>query len=292
MPQPADVYVAHLSLDRLPVVRRVELPLEPASRRSSVPTVRARPTSSRRSATSRRWPATGSPPMPRWCGPAPNGRSCGRSVVRDDRHRRCSRSRSTPAGPTARASTARPVPRAREVLGVLRTVLFAPGGPRAGQGRPGRAAPVPRRTARRAHPRMAGVRADYDRVLKQRNALLKTRRHARGARGPATTCAPWTSGTRTSPRAGRELLAARLAAGRRCCAPLRRARRTRRRRRRSGGGRRARRTAAQLGRGRRAGRRPRRASTTALLEALARGRPQGARARHLAWSARTATSWR
>ena len=42
-----------------------------------------------------------------------------------------------------------PVARPRDVLGILRTVLFAPGGPRAGARRPGRAAPVPRRPAGR-----------------------------------------------------------------------------------------------------------------------------------------------
>ena len=47
-------------------------------------------------------------------------------------------------------------------------------GPGPGQGRPGRAAPVPRRPAGAAARRgCAGVRSDYDRVLKQRNALLK-----------------------------------------------------------------------------------------------------------------------
>ena len=58
-------------------------------------------------------------------------------------------------------------------------------------------------------PRFAGVRADYDRVLKQRVALLKT---AGAARGPAraATCVPWTSGTAISPAHGAELLAGRL----------------------------------------------------------------------------------
>ena len=50
-------------------------------------------------------------------------------------------------------------------------------------------------------PRFAGVRADYDRVLRQRNALLKSasaRRASRGGR--VTTCAPSRSGTPTSRR--------------------------------------------------------------------------------------------
>ncbi|CAA9217629.1 MAG: DNA recombination and repair protein RecF [uncultured Blastococcus sp.] len=73
-----------------------------------------------------------------------------------------------------------PLPRPRELLGIVRTVLFAPEDLALVRGDP---------TERRRFldellvsrtPRMAGVRADYDRVLKQRNALLKTARMARG----------------------------------------------------------------------------------------------------------------
>jgi len=73
-----------------------------------------------------------------------------------------------------------PLPRPRELLGVVRTVLFAPEDLALVRGDP---------TERRRFldellvtrtPRLAGVRADYDRVLKQRNALLKTARLARG----------------------------------------------------------------------------------------------------------------
>ena len=50
-------------------------------------------------------------------------------------------------------------------------------------------------------PRYAGVRADYERVLKQRNALLRTAYLARkaGGVGGRRICPPWTSGTRTWP---------------------------------------------------------------------------------------------
>lgn len=67
-----------------------------------------------------------------------------------------------------------PVSKPREILGVLRTVLFAPEDLALVKGEPA----VRRRflddllIART--PRFAGVRADYDRVLKQRNALLKS----------------------------------------------------------------------------------------------------------------------
>jgi DNA replication and repair protein RecF len=73
-----------------------------------------------------------------------------------------------------------PVQRPRELLGLVRTVLFAPEDLTLVRGDP---------TERRRFldellvtrtPRLAGVRADYDRVLKQRNALLKTARMARG----------------------------------------------------------------------------------------------------------------
>ena len=68
-----------------------------------------------------------------------------------------------------------PLRRPRDLLGALRVVLFSPGGSGDRQGRPGRAAPVPRRALVTARwPRLAGVRADYDRVLKQRSTLLKS----------------------------------------------------------------------------------------------------------------------
>jgi DNA replication and repair protein RecF len=73
-----------------------------------------------------------------------------------------------------------PLPRSRELLGVLRTVLFAPEDLALVRGDP----EVRRRflddLAVLRTPRLAGVRADYDRVLKQRNALLKTATASRG----------------------------------------------------------------------------------------------------------------
>jgi DNA replication and repair protein RecF len=84
-----------------------------------------------------------------------------------------------------RAAQTRP----RDVLGALRTVLFAPEDLALVKGDPG--------TRRRfvddllvaRQPRWAGVRADYERIVKQRNALLKSaapvlRRGNRGARRP------------------------------------------------------------------------------------------------------------
>jgi DNA replication and repair protein RecF len=65
------------------------------------------------------------------------------------------------------------VPRPREVLGLLRTVLFAPEDLALVKGDPdGRRRFLDDLLVARA-PRFAGVRSDYDRVLRQRNALLK-----------------------------------------------------------------------------------------------------------------------
>ncbi|WP_375484550.1 DNA replication/repair protein RecF [uncultured Jatrophihabitans sp.] len=72
-----------------------------------------------------------------------------------------------------------PVTRPRDILGVLRTVLFAPEDLAVVRGDPAeRRRFVDELVVARA-PRVAGVRADYERVLKQRAALLKS---AGGAR--------------------------------------------------------------------------------------------------------------
>jgi DNA replication and repair protein RecF len=101
-----------------------------------------------------------------------------------------------------------PVPRPRDVLGLLRTVAFAPEDLALVKGDP----------AQRRHfldellvartPRLAAVRADYDRVLKQRNALLKTAGLARRSGGPdLRTLDVWDAHLS---RAGAELTAARV----------------------------------------------------------------------------------
>ena len=66
------------------------------------------------------------------------------------------------------------LPRSRDVLGTLRTVLFAPEDLALVKGDPaGRRAFLDDLLVAR-QPRWAGVRTDYDRILKQRNALLKS----------------------------------------------------------------------------------------------------------------------
>lgn len=78
-----------------------------------------------------------------------------------------------------------PVRRTREILGILQTVLFAPEDLSLVRGDPGERRRFLDELATARLPRLAGVRADYDKVLRQRSALLKTAgRNARsGARG-------------------------------------------------------------------------------------------------------------
>ncbi|GAB7192158.1 DNA replication/repair protein RecF [Kineococcus sp. NUM-3379] len=102
-----------------------------------------------------------------------------------------------------------PVRRPRDVLGALRTVLFAPEDLALVKGDPdGRRRYLDDLLVAR-WPRLAGVRGDYDRVVRQRTALLKTAGAAvRSGRGDLRTLDVWDeqlAGT------GAELLVARLA---------------------------------------------------------------------------------
>ncbi len=67
-----------------------------------------------------------------------------------------------------------PLARPREVLGVLRAVLFAPEDLALVKGDPGERRRFLDDLLVAMAPRYAGVRADYDRVLRQRTALLKS----------------------------------------------------------------------------------------------------------------------
>ncbi|NGN63906.1 DNA replication/repair protein RecF [Streptomyces sp. A7024] len=105
-----------------------------------------------------------------------------------------------------RSSQVRP----REVLGVVRTVLFAPEDLALVKGDPGERRRFLDELITARSPRMAGVRSDYERVLKQRNTLLKTaamaRRHG-GRQMDLSTLDVW---DQHLARAGAELLAQRL----------------------------------------------------------------------------------
>ena len=67
-----------------------------------------------------------------------------------------------------------PLPRARELVGLVRTVLFSPEDLALVKGDPSERRKFLDDLLVLRAPRLAGVRADYDRVLKQRNSLLKT----------------------------------------------------------------------------------------------------------------------
>ncbi|WP_245306688.1 DNA replication/repair protein RecF [Acidipropionibacterium timonense] len=102
-----------------------------------------------------------------------------------------------------------PVARSRDVLGVLRTVVFSPGDLDVVRGDPSDRRTFLDSLLVTRWPRMAGVRADYDRVLKQRNALLKSLA-GRGAGAGALageTLEIWDAQLAT---VGAELLSARL----------------------------------------------------------------------------------
>ena len=76
-----------------------------------------------------------------------------------------------------------PVPRARDVLGLLRSVLFAPEDLAMVKGDPAERRRFLDELLVARAPRFAGVRADYERVLKQRGALLRAAAAARAGRG-------------------------------------------------------------------------------------------------------------
>jgi DNA replication and repair protein RecF len=99
-----------------------------------------------------------------------------------------------------------PLPRAREVLGVLRCVLFAPEDLAIVRGDPGERRRFLDELLVVRTPRYAAVRADYERALKQRNTLLKTAGPARRA-GDLRTLDVWDDHLA---RHGAQLLAGRI----------------------------------------------------------------------------------
>ena len=67
-----------------------------------------------------------------------------------------------------------PLPRPREIVGVVRTVVFAPDDLTLVKGDPSDRRKFLDDLLMLRSPRLAGVRSDYSRILKQRNSLLKT----------------------------------------------------------------------------------------------------------------------
>jgi DNA replication and repair protein RecF len=99
--------------------------------------------------------------------------------------------------------------RPRDVVGLLRTVLFAPEDLAVVRGDPSERRRFLDELIVVRSPRLAGVRADYDRVLKQRSALLKSSGAARrgGGAGELATLDVWDGHLA---KFGSELLAARI----------------------------------------------------------------------------------
>lgn len=76
-----------------------------------------------------------------------------------------------------------PVQRPRDVLGIVRSVVFAPEDLSLVKGDPDGRRRFLDDLLVMLTPRMAGVRSDYERLLRQRSALLKSASPARGGRG-------------------------------------------------------------------------------------------------------------
>jgi DNA replication and repair protein RecF len=109
----------------------------------------------------------------------------------------------------ARINRSAPV-RPRELLGIVRTVLFAPEDLALVKGDPGDRRRFLDELVTARVPRLAGVRSDYERVLRQRNTLLKSAAMARrhGGRGvDLSTLDVW---DQHLARAGAELWGQRL----------------------------------------------------------------------------------
>ena len=102
-----------------------------------------------------------------------------------------------------------PVPRPREILGVLRVVTFAPEDLAVVRGDPGERRRFLDDLLVQRTPRLASVRADYERVLKQRATLLKSAGAARrtGGSGDLRTLDVWDGHLAAH---GAQLLVARL----------------------------------------------------------------------------------
>jgi DNA replication and repair protein RecF len=104
-----------------------------------------------------------------------------------------------------------PLRQAREIIGVLRTVVFSPADIAIVKGDPSERRRFLDDLVVARSPRLAGVRADYERVLKQRNTLLKSlSSRTRGGPPPPDARATLDVWDTHLARAGAELLEARL----------------------------------------------------------------------------------
>lgn len=96
------------------------------------------------------------------------------------------------------------------MLGIVRTVLFAPEDLALVKGDPGERRRFLDELVTARSPRMAAVRSDYERVLKQRNTLLKSAAMARRHGGRSMDLSTLDVWDQHLARAGAELLAQRL----------------------------------------------------------------------------------
>jgi DNA replication and repair protein RecF len=104
-----------------------------------------------------------------------------------------------------------PLRRSRELIGVLRTVVFSPEDLAIVKGDPSERRRFLDELVVARWPRFAGVRADYERVLKQRSTLLKSLSgRSRGGPPPAEAASTLDVWDAHLAAAGAELLAARL----------------------------------------------------------------------------------
>lgn len=99
------------------------------------------------------------------------------------------------------------LPRTRDVIGILRTVVFSPEDLALVKGDPSDRRRFVDTLLTVRTPRLAGVRSDYDRALRQRNALLKSAR-GRSTQVDTSTLEIWDDKVATI---GGELIAHRLA---------------------------------------------------------------------------------
>lgn len=104
-----------------------------------------------------------------------------------------------------------PLPRTRELIGLIRTVVFSPDDLTLVKGDPSDRRTFLDDLLVLRTPRLGGVRADYDRVLRQRNSLLKTagaaRRGSTSQEGALSTLGVWNDHLA---RTGAEILFERL----------------------------------------------------------------------------------
>jgi DNA replication and repair protein RecF len=104
------------------------------------------------------------------------------------------------------------LPKTRDLVGLVRTVVFSPEDLALVKGDPAERRRFLDDLLVLRAPRLAGVRADYERILRQRNSLLKTAGHARRGgsahESSLSTLEVWNSHLA---RVGAEILAARLA---------------------------------------------------------------------------------